>query len=79
MYRLRDYQEEHLNKVRTRLRRGARRVILQAPTGSGKSVMIAEMIRKSAENGYNCWLLCHRRELLDQLSDTLTTAGVEHG
>lgn len=77
-FTLRDYQEDLLAEVRRSLGR-VRSVVVQAPTGSGKSVLIAEMIRRSAERGLSSWLVCHRRELLDQLSATLHEAGVPHG
>ncbi len=75
---LRDYQNKVIDAVR-----GAmsvhKRVILQAPTGSGKSVIIAYMIATALSRGKSSWLICHRRELLDQLSETLYAAGVPHG
>lgn len=82
--RLRDYQEEALAGVRAGLRRveedePAPKVLLRSPTGSGKGVIIAHMMRTSAERGMRSWLLCHRKELIDQLSDHLWTLGVQHG
>lgn len=75
---LRDYQEKHVRATRAAMRR-ARRIIMQAPTGAGKSVMISYMIARAAERGLSAWLICHRQELLDQLSGTLWQAGVNHG
>ena len=54
-------------------------MILQSPTGSGKTVMIADMIKKARGRGLTAWLLCHRKELLEQLSGSLRFAGVGHG
>ncbi len=76
--KLREYQTDTLNDVRTALR-SHRRVLLQSPTGSGKSVMIAHMMRTSAQRGMRSWLICHRRELIDQLSEHLWSVGVSHG
>ena len=76
--KLRKYQENTLDDLRRALRRH-RSVLLQSPTGSGKSVMIAHMMRTSAERGMRSWLICHRRELIDQLSDHLWSVGVSHG
>lgn len=75
---LRPYQHETLDRVRAEMN-NHRRVILQAPTASGKSVMIAYMIGESAKRGLSSWLLAHRKELIDQLSATLWEAGVPHG
>ena len=75
---LRDYQHATIEAVRGAMKT-FKRVILQAPTGSGKSVMIAYMIARALQAGKSTWLICHRRELLDQLSETLWAAGVPHG
>lgn len=75
---LRDYQDRTIRRVRAALQR-VKRVVLQSPTGSGKSVMIAYMIARAAERGLSAWLVAHRRELIDQLSATLWEAGVTHG
>ncbi len=76
---LREYQLEMVERVRAAMRRGRRRIILQMPTGAGKSVTIAYMIARAAEKNLSSWLLCHRKELLDQLSSTLWNAWVTHG
>lgn len=75
----RPYQQELLRGVSGSFRRGNRNVLMQSPTGSGKSVMIAHMIRSAVERRMTAHLLCHRRELLEQLSATLWEAGVPHG
>lgn len=75
---LRPYQEELVEKLRASLR-VHRRSCLQSPTGSGKSVLIAHMIGRTAAGGHSAWLVCHRSELLEQLSGTLWAAGVSHG
>ena len=75
---LRPYQDELVEKLRASLRVHGRSC-LQSPTGSGKSVLIAHMIGRTAKGGHSAWLTCHRSELLDQLSGTLWEAGVSHG
>ncbi len=74
----RDYQHDLIRDTRLALR-SFRSVIMQAPTGSGKSVIIAYMIARALEKGNSTWLICHRKELLEQLSVTLFDAGVPHG
>jgi superfamily II DNA or RNA helicase len=51
--------------------------LLQAATGSGKTVVLAEIVRRSA--GQRVLVLVHRRELVRQTSQKLTNAGVAHG
>lgn len=75
---LRGYQDDTVRRLRAALR-VTPKVLLQSPTGSGKSVMIAYMIARAAERGLSSWLVAHRRELIDQLSATLWEAGVQHG
>ena len=52
-------------------------VILQLATAAGKTIIIAEMIRRLA--GLRILVLVHRRELVRQASQKLTDTGVKHG
>jgi DNA repair protein RadD len=76
---LRPYQAQALEAVRAELRAGKRRVLLVSPTGSGKSVIIAEMVQGAVAKGNTVVFLAHRRELVTQLSDRLTRNGLTHG
>lgn len=76
---LRPYQDEAIEAIREAFRGGARSVVLQAPTGSGKTVLTAHMIRGAAERGLRSWFLVHRKELLEQTSGALTDLDVPHG
>ena len=75
---LRPYQVRLRDEARDKLR-SVQSVLVQAPTGSGKTVTIADMIARAAERGHSAWLTCHRRELVKQLSGALWDAGVTHG
>ena len=76
--RLRDYQSDLIARVRAALRQH-RRVVLQAPTGSGKTILTAHMIRTAALRGMSAAFLVHRKELLDQTSRALWESEVQHG
>ena len=76
---LRDYQQTAIDKCRAEIRAGKRRVLLVAPTGSGKTVMFAHIARESAGKGNRVVICAHREELLDQISETLTKFDVAHG
>lgn len=52
---------------------------LVMPTGSGKTVVFAEIARSAAAKGRYILILVHRRELVNQASAKLTDAGVDHG
>lgn len=75
---LRDYQHDLVNKARASTKR-TKRLCIQAPTGSGKTVMMAFMVANAAARGLSCWITCHRKELLSQLSRTLRSYDIKHG
>ncbi|WP_052351556.1 DEAD/DEAH box helicase [Deinococcus pimensis] len=77
--KLRDYQANGIQRVRALLAQGKRRVLLTAPTGTGKMVFAAEIIRRAVERGGTALFVAHRRELIQQCSDKLTLLGVRHG
>lgn len=76
---LRDYQIEAIEALRRHLRAGKRRLLLVAPTGSGKTVCAAEIVRGATARGKSILFLAHRKELIDQASAKLDALGVAHG
>lgn len=77
--RLRDYQEQALEDIRNSFRKGNKRVLLVAPTGSGKTVIASAMIKQSIDRGNPCLFVAHRRELVMQCSNKLRDFDVSHG
>jgi len=77
--KLRQYQKDVLNELIRVERTGKRRIILQAATGSGKTVMAAALVKAFVDKGKKVLFLAHRRELIIQTSDKLTDFGVRHG
>lgn len=75
---LRLYQSTAISGVRSALK-VHRRVLLQSPTGSGKTMLAAEMIGGCVKAGWRVMFLCHRDELVQQTSKTLLRMGVDHG
>ena len=68
---LRDYQNKAIEDLRFHFRRGKKKILLVAPTGSGKTVIACEMMSKSKEKfGFNLFV-AHRRELIMQTSKKL--------
>lgn len=53
-------------------------VVLRAPCGFGKSVLAALIMRGAQDKGNRAVFGAHRRQLVQQLSNTLTRAGVRH-
>lgn len=76
---LRPYQAQAIDDLRAAFRRGARSVLLVAPTGSGKTIILAAMALGAAERGTRLLILAHRAELIAQASAKLDAAGVLHG
>ena len=77
--KLRQYQKDVLNDLVKVERQGNRRIILQAATGSGKTVMAAALVKAFVEKGRKVLFLAHRRELIIQTSDKLNDFEVRHG
>ena len=76
---LRPYQERALESLRDEFGAGRRRVLLVAPTGSGKTVIACAMVRAALAKGRRVLYLAHRKELIDQPDEKLTALGVDHG
>lgn len=82
--RLYPFQEEIISDIRANLKIGKKRALVVSPTGSGKTVMFAHIISSTLERarakGINRRLaiLVHRQELVEQVSLTLGSVGVEH-
>ena len=66
--KLRSYQVEVIDRVAAEIAAGRRRVLLVAPTGSGKTVIAAAIIAEAAENGRSILVIAHRREIVEQTS-----------
>ena len=75
---LRPYQAQAVSGLRDALRT-ADSALLVMPTGAGKTVVFTEIARLATEKNKTVFVLVHRRELINQASDKLTKAGVDHG
>lgn len=74
---LRDYQAEIIQATRQALRR-VRRVLIQSPTGSGKTALATFIIGQTAASGAAAWFICHRAELVEGTSKTFHKFGIPH-
>jgi superfamily II DNA or RNA helicase len=75
---LRDYQIDCIDRTRQALRIH-RNVLLQAPTGSGKTAMASTMLQTAASKKKRGYFICHRRELVDQTAKTFDKVGIKYG
>ena len=73
---LRDYQKETLSRLEAAWERH-RSVMVQMPTGTGKTHLMAEVIRRQWTGGCaRVLIVAHRRELLDQIRKTIRAFGI---
>lgn len=79
MIALRPYQDQCIAGLRGAFRDGFHSPLLVSPTGSGKTVMFSYLTGRLILAAQRVVLLCHREELLDQISRTLSAFDVAHG
>lgn len=72
--RLYDYQAEMKERIDTAFR-SYQSVMVQMPTGTGKTILLAEVVKREKLKGKNpwVWIVVHRRELVEQIRETLDT------
>lgn len=72
--RLYNYQTEMKERIDVAFR-SYRSVMVQMPTGTGKTVLLSEVVKSEEQRVKNpwVWIVVHRRELVEQIRDTLDT------
>ena len=67
-----DYQREMIRRIDEAFR-SCQSVMVQMPTGTGKTVLLAEVVKSEKLKGKNpcVWIVVHRRELVEQIKETL--------
>lgn len=73
---LRTYQIKLINDLKKSLAKGNKNILVQAPAGSGKSVVMAEIARKATKRKNSVLFIVHRRELIDQIKKTFELQNV---
>ena len=76
---LRPYQNKAIEDIRHHFSKGKKRILLVAPTGSGKTVIASSMMQKAKERSKFNLFVAHRRELVMQCSRKLSDFGLNHG
>src|SRR3990167_6241311 len=76
---LRQYQVDAIDDLTTSAAGGKRRLLLVAPTGSGKTCISSQIIKNATSNGHRVLFLAHRRELVNQCEAKLESFGVKCG
>lgn len=73
---LRPYQLAAIEAVEARFAAGERATLVVLPTGTGKTVLFAELARRRVTAGHRALVLAHRTELLTQARAKLEAVGV---
>ena len=73
------YQLQSIESLRQAFREHHIRVLLSSPTGSGKSVIMLQMIKAAIAKGSRILFICERRILVEQFSKHLDSEGIDHG
>ena len=74
---LRPHQERALEALRHSLASGRRRPMLQMPTGAGKTLLAAHIIRRALDKGKRVAFLVPALSLIDQTITALEAEGIE--
>lgn len=74
---LRDYQLDMLQRIAAEWKLH-RSVMVQMPTGTGKTRLLASLVRNMLRDGHvgSVWIIAHRRELVEQIEETVVRYGI---
>ena len=75
-----DYQSEMIARIDAAFK-SHRSLMVQMPTGTGKTYLLASVVFRDLEksDAANVWIVVHRRELVEQIEDTLSKFGNRDG
>jgi DNA repair protein RadD len=76
---LRGYQVDVIAEIERAIAGGERRILLVAPTGSGKTVIGGEFIGRFSQSYRSVLVLAHRLEIVTQTSAKLHARDIRHG
>lgn len=78
MITLHDFQADGLRRIHAAAR-DTKAILAVSPTGSGKTTMASEIVRRAWSKGNHALWLAHRKELVDQAYDRLAEFDVPCG
>ncbi|WP_282803965.1 DEAD/DEAH box helicase [Secundilactobacillus kimchicus] len=77
MFQLRDYQLEQYQQIVNSMKRGHHSIMVQSPPRTGKTVLMAEIARKTTANGGRVMFIVHRKEIVEQVIQTFEAQSVD--
>lgn len=75
--KLRPYQQNLIDDIRTSLHRGHKAVVAVLGCGGGKSVIQGSIAKSSTDKGNRVLFLVHRKELCKQIANTFSKLGTD--
>lgn len=76
MFDLRPYQKDLITKVVKSMKSGHRKIVVQSPPRTGKTVVMAEIARRTTDKNNRVMFIIHRKEVLDQAVNTFKQQSV---
>lgn len=70
MFKLRDYQTETIDQIYQSMKHGHKRIVVQQPPRTGKTVIMAAIARRTTAKGNRIMFIIHRKEVLTQARTT---------
>jgi superfamily II DNA or RNA helicase len=76
---LRDYQRQQISETAAAIRDGCNRILVQAPTGAGKTHVMASIVLAGMNAGLRVLVLVTRTRLVKQAHQRFRDFGIPHG
>lgn len=73
---LRPYQQDLFDKTTNAFKQGYRKVLVESPCGSGKTILLTKMADMAQRNGKTVWFILPRQEIMEQTFETFERCGV---
>lgn len=77
LIKLRNYQESIVGLIRNALKDGFKRILIQLPTGGGKTVIFSFIAQNSAKKDKRVLIITDREELMNQAGGMLKKLGLD--
>lgn len=78
MLKLLPDQEKQVGLAIEAMQSGHKSILMQAATGSGKSVMASYLLHRARAKGKKAWFMVPRKNLIHQMHNTFNDFGIKH-
>jgi superfamily II DNA or RNA helicase len=75
-FELRDYQKQLKSHIYQLIRDGQKRILVYAPTGSGKTAILSSILSDALSRNKRCMLIIHRDFLVEQSRQAMIKTGI---